>query len=150
MTPDRETLAAAVGPVLDYHLRDHGQPDTCADCTTAMGLAYVAVDAILPLLAPPPSEGEAGEAAGRRTWPYTTPSGHVYAVPDTYEALRERHTDAAQAEIESWDAAERPPEPTWELLGVAHERVAALLADRDRWRARAFRAARLAMEPEGP
>lgn len=61
-------------------------------------------------------------------WPYTTPSGHTYVEPTTYESLRGRVNDYAQAIIETWADDERPPTTvTWEMLGIA-------LRDRDRLR----------------
>lgn len=54
-----------------------------------------------------------------RPWPYTTPSGHTYRVPQTFGDVEQRHADASQAFIESWDAPEHPPEPTWEMVGLA-------------------------------
>jgi len=49
-------------------------------------------------------------------WGVPTPSGHAYRVPTTYADARERVNDFAQGEIESWDDAERCPEPTWEVV----------------------------------
>lgn len=78
------------------------------------------------------------EAAEKRhTWPKTTPTGHTYTAPDTYAALCHQHGNAAQAAIESWDADECPPEPTWEMVGIAHREVERLQRDRDEWKARA-------------
>jgi hypothetical protein len=57
------------------------------------------------------------------TWPKTTPTGHTYVAPTTYDELRERHTDAAQAFVEWWSPSECPPEPTWEMVGLAHKEV---------------------------
>ncbi|QWS68198.1 hypothetical protein SEA_VANLEE_81 [Gordonia phage VanLee] len=56
-------------------------------------------------------------------WPKTTPAGHVYTAPTTYEELCSRHTDAAQAAVECWSPEECPPEPTWEMVGLAHREV---------------------------
>lgn len=66
------------------------------------------------------------------SWPYTTPTGHVYAGPTTYEELKARHLDAALAEIEHWDADECPPDPTWEMIGLAHEEIERLVKARAR------------------
>lgn len=70
--------------------------------------------------------------ADRRGWPYATPTGHVYPTPATYDELCSRHTDAAQAYAEHWDPAECPPEPTWELVGLAHKEVQLLRGVIDR------------------
>lgn len=56
-------------------------------------------------------------------WDEPTSSGHVYRTPTTYEELCDRHFDAAQARIEGWDEAECPPEPTWEMVGLAHDEI---------------------------
>lgn len=56
-------------------------------------------------------------------WPKITPSGHTYVEPETYEALCHEHGNAAQAAVESWDAEECPPEPTWEMVGIARREV---------------------------
>lgn len=67
-------------------------------------------------------------AAGARAWPYTTPEGHTYQTPTTYKELCALHDNAAQAYVESWDPAEHPPEPTWEMVGLAHKEIARLRA----------------------
>ena len=78
------------------------------------------------------------EAAEKRhQWPKTTPTGHTYVAPDTYVALCHQHSNAAQAEVECWEADECPPEPTWEMVGIAHREVERLQRDRDEWKARA-------------
>ena len=64
-------------------------------------------------------------------WPKTTPEGHLYVAPTTYAELCSRHTDAAQASVECWVDAECPPEPTWEMVGLAHREVERLTAERD-------------------
>ena len=76
-------------------------------------------------------------AENRHTWPKMTPTGHTYIAPDTYAALCYQHGNAAQAAIESWDADECPPEPTWEMVGIAHREVERLQRERDEWKARA-------------
>ena len=63
------------------------------------------------------------ELLAENAWPKTTPTGHTYTVPTTYAELRSRHVDAAQAEVECWEPAECPPEPTWEMVGIAHREV---------------------------
>ena len=63
------------------------------------------------------------DASGRPVWPRTTPSGHTYRIPTTYAELCSRHDDAGQAYVEMWDSAECPPEPTWEMVGLAHDEV---------------------------
>lgn len=62
-------------------------------------------------------------SARGRTWPYTTPSGHVYEEPTTYKELCARTFDNAQAYVEGWDLDECPPDPTWEMLGISHREV---------------------------
>lgn len=79
-------------------------------------------------------------------WPKTTPSGHVYVAPTTYDELCSRHTDAAQASVECWVDAECPPEPTWEMVGLAHREVERLTAERDEARATVDRVRELAQE----
>lgn len=79
----------------------------------------------------------AEEAEKRHTWPKTTPTGHTYIAPDTYSALCHQHGNAAQAAVESWDADECPPEPTWEMVGIARREVERLAQERDGWRAAA-------------
>lgn len=55
-------------------------------------------------------------------WPYTTPSGHTYVEPTTCAEIQERVNDWCQAHFESWDEAERPPQPTWDMIGIClHE-----------------------------
>ncbi len=54
-------------------------------------------------------------------WPRTTPEGHTYEAPTTYRDLTARHLDAAQGLVESWAPEELPPEPTWEMVGLAHD-----------------------------
>jgi len=75
---------------------------------------------------------------GRHEWPKTTPSGFTYERPTTYAALEHMIGHMVQSEIECWDEAERPPEPVWEMVGIAQQevqslivRVAALEAERD-------------------
>lgn len=55
----------------------------------------------------------------QNAWPKTTPSGHTYDAPTTYKELRHQCANAAQAASEGWDDAECPPEPTWEMVGLA-------------------------------
>lgn len=85
----------------------------------------------------------AEQAEKQHTWPKVTPTGHTYVEPRTYEALRHEHDNAAQAEVECWDADECPPEPTWEMVGIAHREVERLQRDRDEWKARAEAAGQL-------
>ena len=70
-------------------------------------------------------------------WPKTTPTGHTYVEPRTYAELRHEHANAALAAIECWNADECPPEPTWEMVGLAHREVERIRSDRDEWKARA-------------
>ncbi|GAA2376372.1 hypothetical protein GCM10009855_14610 [Gordonia cholesterolivorans] len=58
-----------------------------------------------------------------RTWPKTTPTGITYTAPETYAELCLQHDDAAQASVEGWEDSECPPEPTWEMVGLAHREV---------------------------
>ena len=76
-------------------------------------------------------KARAEAAEKRHQWPKTTPSGHTYVEPRTYEALRHEHGNAAQAAIESWEADEHPPEPTWEMVGIAHREVERIRCERD-------------------
>jgi len=52
-------------------------------------------------------------------WDYTTPEGHTYTAPTTPDELRALATTYAQGVIEDWDELELPPEPTWEMIGLA-------------------------------
>jgi hypothetical protein len=56
-------------------------------------------------------------------WNTPTPSGHAYKPPTTMAEARERCNDFAQGEIESWDAAERIPDPTWEVVGMLIDEI---------------------------
>lgn len=73
------------------------------------------------------SRAEAAEK--RHTWPKITPTGHTYIAPDTYQELCHQHSNAAQAEVECWEADECPPEPTWEMVGIAHREVERIQRD---------------------
>lgn len=64
-------------------------------------------------------------------WPKTTPTGHTYVEPRTYAELLHEHSNAAQAAIECWEEDECPPEPTWEMVGIAHREVERLQRERD-------------------
>lgn len=73
-----------------------------------------------------------------REWPKTTPTGFTYERPTTYAELEHMSGHMVQSEIEGWDKAERPPEPVWEMVGIAQQevqrlivRVAELEAERD-------------------
>ena len=81
------------------------------------------------------------DGTDRTQWPYTTPSGHTYVEPTDYDTLRSRATDWGQAHIESWDPAEHPPPPTWEMLGIA-------LAECDRLTRSQVRVLHLTLPPE--
>ena len=65
---------------------------------------------------------------GRHEWPKTTPSGFTYERPTTHAALEHMIDHMAQSEIECWDEAERPPEPVWEMIGIAQQEVLRLRA----------------------
>lgn len=78
---------------------------------------------------------EVEKLRGERTWPKTTPTGFTYTAPTTYAELCFQHVNAAQAEVECWEAEECPPEPTWEMVGLAHREVEKLTAERDELRA---------------
>lgn len=73
-------------------------------------------------------------------WPKTTPTGHTYTEPRTYAELLHEHSNAAHAAIECWEEDECPPEPTWEMVGIAHREVERLQRDLDEWKARAIEA----------
>lgn len=64
----------------------------------------------------------------RNEWPYTTPGGHVYSTPDTFNELRDQLDDVGQAAIECWDAQYHPPEPRWEHVAIAAAEVRRLNA----------------------
>ncbi|MGN0100736.1 MAG: hypothetical protein ACI39C_07335 [Dietzia sp.] len=70
----------------------------------------------------------------RHKWPKMTPAGHAYIAPRTYAELCHLHGDAAQAAVESWEADECPPEPTWEMVGIAHREVERLQRECDEMR----------------
>lgn len=57
------------------------------------------------------------------SWPYTTPSGHTYNVPTTYEELSHLAVADLLGQFEHWDKAERPPDPTWDMLDLAHREI---------------------------
>lgn len=52
-------------------------------------------------------------------WPHTTPSGHEYPHPTTFEQVAVFFRDRQLADIESWADDECPPEPTWHMVGYA-------------------------------
>lgn len=60
---------------------------------------------------------------GRHEWPKTTPTGFTYERPTTYAELEHMIGHMVQSEIECWDEAERPPEPVWEMIGIAQQEV---------------------------
>ncbi|MGQ5692113.1 hypothetical protein ACSVIA_20380 [Rhodococcus erythropolis] len=60
---------------------------------------------------------------GRHEWPKTTPTGHTYERPTTYVELVRMSGHMVQGEIECWEAAELPPEPVWEMVGIAQQEV---------------------------
>lgn len=76
----------------------------------------------------------AEQAEKRRMWPKTTPTGHTYVEPRTYEGLCHEHDNAAQAAVECWEVDECPPEPTWEMVGIAHREVERLQRECDEMR----------------
>lgn len=76
----------------------------------------------------------ADAAEKRHKWPKMTPTGHAYIAPRTYAELCHLHGDAAQAAVESWEADECPPEPTWEMVGIAHREVERLRRECDEMR----------------
>ena len=93
----------------------------------------------------------------QNAWPKTTPSGHTYDAPTTYKELRHQCANAAQAASEGWDDAECPPEPTWEMVGLATAEVERLTAERDTegpddndWLAGMKKAARYAINATRP
>lgn len=60
---------------------------------------------------------------GRHEWPKTTPTGFTYERPTNYANLERMIGHMVQSEIEGWDEAERPPEPVWEMVGIAQQEV---------------------------
>ena len=60
---------------------------------------------------------------GRHEWPKTTPTGFTYDLPTTYADLEHMIGHMVQSEIECWDEPERPPEPVWEMIGIAQQEV---------------------------
>jgi len=60
---------------------------------------------------------------GRHEWPKTTPIGFTYERPTTYADLEHMIGHMVQSEIECWDELERPPEPVWEMIGIAQQEV---------------------------
>ncbi|MHD0301850.1 hypothetical protein [Rhodococcus erythropolis] len=60
---------------------------------------------------------------GRHEWPKTTPTGFTYERPTTYAELEHMIGHMVQSEIECWDEPERPPEPVWEMVGIAQQEV---------------------------
>lgn len=71
------------------------------------------------------SAGSAPE--GRTAWPYTTPTGYVWQAPTTYDDLVATVSTVAQAIIEGWAGNEHPPAPTWEMVGLVQNELAALV-----------------------
>ncbi|MFF1531465.1 hypothetical protein [Cellulomonas sp. NPDC058312] len=59
----------------------------------------------------------------RHDWPRATPNGHTYERPRTWEELENLILVMGVAEIEGWDEAERPPEPVWEMIGLAQQEI---------------------------
>lgn len=125
--PDRETLAAAVDAALAPLWTEREKPCEHGDGGLPCNSCAIdaAVDAVLDLLPPSPSEGEADEAAGR-----------VAAFLERRDGSSFRH-DAIELLTDGL---------SMHTLDAADLRL--LLADRERWRERAFRAARMAMELE--
>ena len=60
---------------------------------------------------------------GRHEWPKTTPTGHTYERPTTYDELNGITADMAQGEIEGWEKTELPPEPTWPMVTLAQREI---------------------------
>ncbi|MES9516600.1 hypothetical protein ACIQYW_19150 [Rhodococcus erythropolis] len=81
--------------------------------------------------------------SGRHEWPKTTPTGFTYERPTTYAELEHMSGHMVQSEIEGWDVAERPPEPVWELVGIAQQEV-----ERQRQRAEKAEATAAELEAE--
>lgn len=77
------------------------------------------------------ARAEVERVTAQNTWPKHTPSGHTYDAPTTYKKLLQQCANAAQAASEGWDDAECPPEPTWEMVGLATAEVDRLTAQRD-------------------
>lgn len=64
-----------------------------------------------------------------KTLPYTTPTGHTYEKPYDWTALKRIMNDYLQAIIESWDEAERPPNPLADPMVAAIAWNAAVRAE---------------------
>ncbi|WP_312802431.1 hypothetical protein [Corynebacterium variabile] len=80
------------------------------------------------------ARAEVERVTAQNTWPKHTPSGHTYDAPTTYKKLRQQCANAAQAASEGWDDAECPPEPTWEMVGLATTEVEHLTAKNEQLR----------------
>lgn len=52
----------------------------------------------------------------RHSWPYQTPSGHVYHHPTTLEEIQRMLGTVTQGDIESWADDEMPPDPSWAVV----------------------------------
>lgn len=77
---------------------------------------------------------EVEKLRSEHTWPKTTPTGITYTAPETYAELCLHHDNAAQASVEGWEDSECPPEPTWEMVGLAHREVEKLTAEVEKLR----------------
>lgn len=110
-------LHAADGTRTSFH---RSEPGLCASFQQARSLAAAALGC--------PAVREAVEAQRPKSWPYTTPSGHTYQTPKGWVALNNRCVDSAQGWMEHWDEPEMPPEPTWEMVGLALQELARLAA----------------------
>lgn len=86
----------------------------------------------------------------RNTWPYTTPSGHTYHAPRTYAELRRMHENAALSSLEGNDEPEHPPEPRWEMVGLAHRHVALLESRLSRLQSRYDKLTAIINRPDQP
>lgn len=60
----------------------------------------------------------------RAWWGQPTPSGRVYEIPTTVEQIASVALEHSQAGIEDkLDPAERPPNPTWKMVGILLEEI---------------------------
>ena len=61
--------------------------------------------------------------SNRVDWGAETPSGWTYKTPKTIPDIMERGIDYAQGDVENWDEAELPPDPTWEMVAILLDEI---------------------------